>query len=130
MSDSLRKFDGKSMKHYILIEVREPHRSALRNNYGTKAGNFRDNYGTKAGNFRDNYGTKAGNLRHEITKYCETRNINAAHCIVREDRPFIYGTGERTPYVAAQDLFHLAMGAEWRRHKAEQIASDAPWDAR
>jgi hypothetical protein len=119
MSDSLRKFDGKSMKHYILIEVREPHRSALR-----------DNYGTKAGNFRDNYGTKAGNFRHEITKYCETRNINAAHCIVREDRPFIYGTGERTPYVAAQDLFHLAMGAEWRRHKAEQIASDAPWDAR
>ncbi len=91
-------------KHYILIEVREPEEADTR---------------------RPGY-TKAGDIRKELIRFCTARGINAAHCLVREDRPFIYGTGERTPYAETAALFREAMGPEWRRLQ-ERKADDAAW---
>jgi hypothetical protein len=82
------------MKHYIIIEVREPDtpRSVV-------------------------YATDAGFLRQTIHQIATERELDIADQLIREDRPFLFGSHELTPYQQVHLTFRAAMGQSWRdRH--------------
>lgn len=71
-----------TIKHYIVIEVRE--------------------------NLDREYGTDAGDIRGTIHKFIKDRGINAADMIFHEDRTRLYN-GSPNPYPEIKSIFEAVM---------------------